>query len=53
MHVQSRCFAYQTHCFFGVLVAVAVVIAKTPYYLIVGGGGRQELNLKHFLVNES
>ena len=31
MHVQSCCFAYQTYCFFDVLVAVAVVVAKAPY----------------------
>ena len=32
MHVQNCCFAQQTHCFFGVLVAVAVavVVAKAP-----------------------
>ena len=36
MHVQSCCFAYQTYCFFDVLVAVAVavtvavVVAKAP-----------------------
>ena len=28
--VQSCCFANQTHCFFSVLVAVAVVVAKAP-----------------------
>ena len=28
MHVQSCCFANQTYCFFAVLVAVAVVVAK-------------------------
>ena len=33
MHVQSWCFAQQTYCFFDVLVAVAVVVAKAPYYL--------------------
>ena len=26
MHVQSCCFANQTHCFFAVLVAVRVVV---------------------------
>ena len=34
MHVQSCCFAYQTYCFFDVLLAVAdvaVVVAKAPY----------------------
>ena len=33
MHVQSCCFAEQTYCFCGVLVAlaVAVVVAKAPY----------------------
>ena len=35
MLVQSCCFAYQTYCFFDVLVAVAVtvavVVAKAPY----------------------
>ena len=30
MHVQNCCFAQQTHCFFGVLVAVAVVVANAP-----------------------
>ena len=28
MHVQSCCFANETYCFFTVLVAVAVVVAK-------------------------
>ena len=32
MHVQSCCFADQTYCFFDVLVAVAVVLAKAPYF---------------------
>ena len=32
MHVQSCCFAQQTYCFFDVLIAVAVVVAKAPYY---------------------
>ena len=31
MHVQSCCFANQAYCFFAVLVAVAVVVAKAPY----------------------
>ena len=31
MQVQSCCFASQTYCFFDVLVAVAVVVAKAPY----------------------
>ena len=30
MHVQTNCFAQQTYRFFEVLVAVAVVVAKTP-----------------------
>ena len=34
MHVQSCCFANQSYCFFAVLVAVAVVVAKAPYYLL-------------------
>ena len=28
--VQSCCFANQTYCFFSILVAVAVVVAKAP-----------------------
>ena len=28
--VQCCCFANQTYCFFSVLVAVAVVVAKAP-----------------------
>ena len=32
MHVQSCCFADQTYCFFDVLIAVAVVLAKAPYF---------------------
>ena len=33
MHVQSCCFANQTFCFFfAVLVAVAVVVVKSPYF---------------------
>ena len=31
LHVQSCCFANQTYCFFDVLAAVAVVVAKAPY----------------------
>ena len=31
MHVQSCCFANETYCFFTVLVAVAVVVAKALY----------------------
>ena len=30
MHVQSCSFANQPYCFFTVLVAVAVVVAKAP-----------------------
>ena len=30
MHVQSCLFANQTYCFFDVLVAVRVVVAKAP-----------------------
>ena len=30
MHVQSCCFPNQTYCFFDVLAAVAVVVAKAP-----------------------
>ena len=33
MHVQSCCFAQQTYCFFDVLFAVAVVVAKGPLCL--------------------
>ena len=32
MHVQSCCFANQTYCFFAVLVAVAAVVVKAPYF---------------------
>ena len=32
MHVQSYCFASLTSYFFDVLAAVAVVIAKAPYF---------------------
>ena len=32
MHVQSCCFADQTYCFFDVLIAVAVVLAKAPCF---------------------
>ena len=35
MHVQSCCFGSQTYCFFDVLVAVAVVVAKAPGYLSI------------------
>ena len=30
MHVLSYCFAYQTYCFFEVLVAIAVVESQGP-----------------------
>ena len=33
--MQSCCFASQTYCFFDVLVAVAVVVAKAPQYLSI------------------
>ena len=33
MHVQSCCFAQQTYCRFHVLFAVAVVLAKAPYWV--------------------
>jgi len=32
LHVQNCCFAYQTYCFFDVLLVVAVVVAKAPYW---------------------
>ena len=32
MHVQSCCFANQTYCFFAVVVAVAVVVAKALWF---------------------
>ena len=32
MHVQSCCFDDQTYCFFAVLAAVAIVLAKAPYF---------------------
>ena len=32
MHVQSRCFTSLTYYVFDVLVAVAVVVAKAPYF---------------------
>lgn len=32
LHVQNCCFAYQTCCFFDVLLVVAVVVAKAPYW---------------------
>ena len=49
MHVQSCCFAYQTHCFFGFLVAVtvAVVVAKAPYCL--NTKRRAWLNQHHYI----
>ena len=31
MHVQSCCFANQIYCFFEVLAAVALVVAKALY----------------------
>ena len=31
MHGQMGCFASQTYCFFEVLAAVAVPVAKAPY----------------------
>ena len=37
LHVQSCCFAYQTYCFFEVLAAVAVVVAKAPCYFCSWG----------------
>lgn len=30
VHVQNLCFAYQTHCFFDILIAIAVIFAKAP-----------------------
>lgn len=30
VHVQNLCFAYQTHCFFDILIAITVVVAKAP-----------------------
>ena len=35
MHVQSYCFADQTYCLFDVLVAIAVVVTKAPFYVLV------------------
>ena len=32
IHVQTGCFANQIYCFFAALVAVAVVVAKAPYW---------------------
>ena len=32
MQVQSCCFANQTYCFFAVVVAVAVVVAKALWF---------------------
>ena len=37
LRVQSCCFAYQTYCFFEVLAAVAVVVAKAPCYFCSWG----------------
>ena len=34
MHVQSCCFANQAYCFFAVLVALAVVVAKLPIIIV-------------------
>ena len=34
MHVQSCCFANQTYCFFAVVVAVAVVVAKALWFCL-------------------
>ena len=33
--MQSCCFANQTYCFFDVLVAVLVVVAKAPFLIRV------------------
>ena len=33
MHVQSCCIAHQAYCFFDVLAAVAVVVAKAPFFI--------------------
>ena len=38
MHVQSCCFANQTYCFFDVLAAVPVVVAKAPFSIDDGNG---------------
>lgn len=32
LHVQNCCFAYQTHCFFDVLLVVVAVVAKAHYW---------------------
>ena len=32
MHVQTCCFDDQTYCFFDVLAAVAIFVAKAPYF---------------------
>ena len=37
LRVQSCCFAYQIYCFFEVLAAVAVVVAKAPCYFCSWG----------------
>ena len=37
LRVQSCCFANQTYCFFEVLAAVAVVVAKAPCYFCSWG----------------
>ena len=38
--MQSSCFANQAYCFFDVLAAVAVVVAKAPY-CVAGRLGRK------------
>ena len=40
LHVQSSCFANLAYCFFDVLAAVAVVVAKAPY-CVAGRLGRK------------
>ena len=30
VRVHNLCFAYQTHCFFDILIAITVVVAKAP-----------------------
>ena len=40
MQVQSCCFANLAYCFFDVLAAVAVVVAKAPY-CVAGRLGRK------------
>ena len=37
LRVQSCCFDYQIYCFFEVLAAVAVVVAKAPCYFCSWG----------------